>query len=110
MRTTLPVDDQLAVDLKRPALDTNRSFKKVVNGTPRSGLRAGLRAGPTPTGRYRLRPARPGGVRAGTDPDRAPRVANALEEDEILRELQLRRRPDARPNRRIPGPFRHRRK
>ena len=110
MRTTLTIDDQLAADLKRLALDTNRSFEKVVNDTLRSGLRAGLRAGPTPTGRYRLRPARLGGVRAGIDPDRVLRVADALEDDEILRELQLRRRPDARPNRRIPDPLRHRAK
>lgn len=83
--STLTIDDQLAADLERLALDTNRSFRKVVNDT----LRAGLRAGPTPTGRYRLRPARLGGVRAGIDPDRALRVADALEDDEIQRALEL---------------------
>ena len=87
MRTTLTIDDQLAAELKRLALETNRSFKKVVNDT----LRAGLRAGPTPRGRYRLRPSRLGGVRAGIDLDRALRVADALEDDEMLRELQLRK-------------------
>ena len=87
MRTTLTIDDQLVADLKRLALETDRTFKKVVNDT----LRAGLRAGPTPTRRYRLRPSRLGGVRAGIDLDRALRVADALEDDEILRELQLRK-------------------
>ena len=87
MRTTLTIDDQLVADLKRLALETDRTFKKVVNDT----LRAGLRAGPTPAGRYRLRPSRLGGVRAGIDLDRALRVADALEDDEILRELQLRK-------------------
>ena len=87
VRTTLTIDDQLAADLKRLALETDRSFKKVVNDT----LRAGLKARSTPTGRYRLRPSRLGGVRAGIDLDRALRVADALEDDEILRELQLRK-------------------
>lgn len=87
MRTTLTIDDQLVADLKRLALETDRTFKKVVNDT----LRAGLRAGPRPAGRYRLRPSRLGGVRAGIDLDRALRVADALEDDEILRELQLRK-------------------
>ena len=87
MRTTLTIDDQLVADLKRLALETNRTFKKVVNDT----LRAGLRAGPTPTGRYRLRPSHLGGVRAGIDLDRALQVADALEDDEILRELRQRK-------------------
>lgn len=87
MRTTLTIDDQIAADLKRVAYESGRSFKQVVNDTLRAGLEAGVRA----PRRYRLRPSRLGGVRSGFDLDKALHLAAALEDEEIVRKLRLRK-------------------
>lgn len=87
MRTTLTIDDQLAADLKKLAFETGRSFKQVVNDT----LRTGLRGGASAPKRYRLRPSGMGGVRPGVDLDKALRLAEDLEDEEIVRKLRLRK-------------------
>ena len=64
MRTTLTIDDHLAADLKKAALESNKSFKELVNETLRAGLRA--REKP-PRKSYRLRPVSLGLQRPGVD-------------------------------------------
>ena len=88
MRTTLTIDDHLAADLKKAALESNKSFKELVNET----LRAGLRAREKPPGKpYRLRPVSLGLQRTGVDLDKALRLVDALEDEEIARKLELRK-------------------
>jgi hypothetical protein len=56
MRTTLTLDDDVAVELERLRRRTSASFRQVVNDTLRAGLRA--RAAPVKRARaYRIRPA-----------------------------------------------------
>lgn len=89
MRTTLTLDEDVAAALKREAERSGRSFKEVVNEAVRAGLQAKLRA-PAPR-RYRLKPARLGAVREGLDLDKSVALAAALEDEEIVRELERRR-------------------
>ncbi len=89
MRTTLTLDDDLAKQLHDEAHRNGEPFKKVVNET----LRAGIRARRTrPARRYRLVPASLGGVRPGFDLDKALELADALEDEAIAHELELRKR------------------
>jgi len=55
MRTTLTLDDDIAVALKAMAYRSGRPFEMAVNETLRAGL-AALEAPPRPR-RYRLKPA-----------------------------------------------------
>jgi hypothetical protein len=88
VRTTLTLDDHVAKALKQLAHDSRQPFKRVVNDT----LQAGLAARKEPRARrYRLKPSSLGGVVPGVDLDRALRLADALEGDEIARKLQLRK-------------------
>jgi hypothetical protein len=59
-------------------------FKQVVN----SVLRRGPHDGPSPPAPFRI-DARPLGLRPGVDLDRALDLAARLEDDEILRKLEL---------------------
>jgi hypothetical protein len=88
MRTTLTLDDRIAKALKSLAHRSGKPFKQVVNETLQSGL--ALRETPTPRP-YRLKPASLGGVLPGINLDRALRLAAALEDEEIARELDLRK-------------------
>ncbi|MEJ5944154.1 ribbon-helix-helix protein, CopG family [Pseudokineococcus basanitobsidens] len=86
MRTTVTLDDDLVAELQRRARERSTSFKEVLNGAVRAGLR------PTPPREvaYRL-PTRRLGLREGVDLDRAMRLANDLEDDEVVTELERRR-------------------
>ena len=89
MRTTLTLDEQIARALKAAAHRSGKPLKQVVNET----LRAGLAAGHSP-GRsrpYRVKPASLGGALPGFDLDKALRLADALEDQEIARKLALRK-------------------
>ncbi len=89
MRTTLTIDDQTAKKLKEIAHRTGKSWKQVVNETLQQGLRAdGVRESAKP---YRLKPVSMGDVAAGYDLDRALRLADALEDEELVRKLALRK-------------------
>jgi len=87
MRTTVTLDDDVAVKLKEEARRRNSSFKEVLNSSVRLGLRAGT---PKATEPYRLSPqslrARP-----GVDLNRALALAGELEDAENLRKLSLRK-------------------
>ena len=89
MRTTLTLDTAIAKQLKEIAHRSGKSFKLVVNETLREGLRR-QRRGPAHK-RYRIRATALGGVMPGIDLDKALAVADALEDVEIARKLQLRK-------------------
>lgn len=89
MRTTLTIDDELARALKELAHSSGKSFKDVVNETLRAGL-TGQKALPRARP-YRIRPSSLGGVMPGIDLNKALRLADALENEEIARKLELRK-------------------
>jgi hypothetical protein len=86
MRTTVTLDPDIAAHLKKLAEERNVSFKEILNST----IRAGLAAGRHPARPYRLQTARLG-LRPGLDLDRALRLAAAMEDDEIVRKLEMRK-------------------
>jgi len=86
MRTTLTIDDALARDLKRRALETGKPFKQVVNETLLAGLQ-GARA-PKP---YRLRPASLGAPAPGIDLTNALRLGDELETEALYAKLEQRK-------------------
>lgn len=86
MRTTVRLDADLAAKLKRIARERGISFKEVLN----TMLRAGLGAETGNTRPYRVRPRRLG-LRPGVDLDKALLLASMLEDEEILRKLELRK-------------------
>lgn len=85
MRTTVNIDPDLAAKLREIARERGISFKEALN----SALRAGLTARAGAARPYRLRPRRLG-LRPGIDLDKALRLAAALEDEETVRELELR--------------------
>ncbi len=88
MRTTLTLNDRIAKALKTLAHRSGKPFKQVVHETLESGLAAGGKPKPK---RYRLTPASLGGVLPGINIEKALRLAAALEDEEIARELDLRK-------------------
>ena len=90
MRSTLTIDDAVFRELKGVAHRTDASLKEVVNRALRAGL-ASLRA-PPPAARkaYRVRTYRMGN-RPGIDFDKALGLASALEDEETVREIALRK-------------------
>lgn len=89
MRTTLTIDDGIARALKELAHRSNKPFKQVVNETLRAGLsrRTELRQSRS----YKVKPASLGGVLPGIDLDRALALADAIEDQELARKMQLRK-------------------
>ncbi|MDP9362019.1 MAG: DUF2191 domain-containing protein [Acidobacteriota bacterium] len=89
MRTTLTLEDRIARDLKQLAHRSGKPFKAVVNETLRAGLTAKqeIRA----KKRYRLRPASLGGLLLDVNLDKALSLADALEDEEVARKLDLRK-------------------
>jgi len=75
MRTTLTLDDDLAVALKERARCLDQPFKKVVNDTLRRGLSPSL---PEPEPGYRVRPHE-SGFRPGVDPRRLNQLNDSLQ-------------------------------
>lgn len=88
MRTTLTLDGDLALALREEARRSGRPLKRIVNETLRAGLAARRRP---PERRYRLTPARLGGVVPGADLDKALRLAASLEDEAIAGKLELRK-------------------
>lgn len=86
MRTTVTLDPDLVAKLKRVAHERGISFKEALNGA----LRTGLGEHVVPARPYRVRPRRLG-LRPGVDLDRALRLAAALEDEETIRSLELRK-------------------
>lgn len=86
MRTTVTLDPDVAARLQRLAAERGTSFKATINAT----LRAGLEVGATTSAPYRevTRALR---VRPGVDLTKALRLVSALEDEETVRKLELRK-------------------
>ena len=87
VRTTITLDDDVAAQLRRLARDTGRPFKRVVNDALRAGLNPWSGSSPDDVGF----PTYPLGLRPGIDLDQARRLAASMEDDEIVRKLELRK-------------------
>ena len=85
MRTTLTLDEDVAARLQHLTRERGISFKVAVNETLRAGLGSDVQARA-----YRL-PTYSMGVRPAIDLDRALQLDAALEDEEILRKLSLRK-------------------
>ena len=89
MRTTLTIEDRIARDLKQLADRSGKPFKVVVNETLQAGLAATQkRPKPQP---YRPRPASLGNVRHALDLDYFLALADALEDEDLARKMDLRK-------------------
>lgn len=86
MRTTVTLDPDVAEQLKRAMRDRGRSFKETIN----DAIRAGLASRREPAEPYQLKP-RPLGVLPGIGLTKALGLAAALEDEEIVRKLELRK-------------------
>ena len=83
MRTTLTIDDDLAIKLKQRAREQDVPFKQVVNEALRTGL-----ATRSPAAKpYRMK-ARDLRVRPDVDLTKALTLAAELEDEEIVRKLE----------------------
>ena len=89
MRTTLTIDDQLAAALKDAAHQSNKSFKEVVNETLRAGL--AVKKTPGAARSYRLKPVSMGHVAGDFNLDKALALADALEDEELVRKLHMKK-------------------
>ncbi len=86
MRTTVTLEPDVAEQLKSFARRRNLSFKAALN----TAVRAGLAAQRGSARRYRM-PSRPMGLRPGADLTHALRVAETLEDEEVVRKIELRK-------------------
>jgi hypothetical protein len=86
MRTTVTLDPDVAARLKAIARERGISFKQALN----QAVRAGLGAGRRPAASFKPY-TQPMGLRPGLSLDKALGLAAALEDDEILRRLALRK-------------------
>lgn len=86
IRTTVTLDPDVAEQIKALARRRNLSFKAALNNAIRAGLAAERGGSRT----YRT-PARPMGLRPGVDLTHALRLADVLEDEEIVRKLALRK-------------------
>jgi len=80
------LDADVAAKLRAVARERGTSFKEALNSTLRMGLGAGRR----PARAYEL-PTFRMGLRPGIDLDKALRLAAQLEDEEIVRKLELRK-------------------
>jgi hypothetical protein len=87
MRTTITLDPDLAARLRRLSAERGTSFKATVNATLRAGLDASARS----RRQGYVEQTRPLGVRPGVDLTKALRLAAELEDEEIIRKLELRK-------------------
>jgi hypothetical protein len=88
MRTTVRIDDALLSELKEQARKENTSLTRLIERT----LRAGLRAGRRPSGsrpRFRETTQALGAPRVSLD--KALALVGALEDEEVVRKLALRK-------------------
>ena len=86
MRTTVTLDADVAAGLQALARERGVSFKEALNSTVRLGLQRDTGAERP----YRV-PSRPLGLREGIDLDKALRLAGELEDEALLRKLELRK-------------------
>jgi hypothetical protein len=82
MRTTVTLDPDVEAKLKATMRERGVSFKAALN----DAVRAGLSGQVAPRRRFRVKPA-PLGVRV--DIDKALTIAGEMEDEEILRKLEM---------------------
>lgn len=82
----MTLDPDVAVRLRATARERRISFKEALNQAVRAGLGAGRRQARP----FRQR-TQPMGLRPGVGLDKALQLAAALEDEEIVRELELRK-------------------
>jgi Ribbon-helix-helix protein, copG family len=87
MRTTVELDPDVDARLRALARERGVPLRVVLNDALRAGLHPGPRDDAAP---YKL-PSRRLGLRPGIDADKALALAGAMEDDEILRKLELRK-------------------
>ena len=85
MRTTVTLDDDVAAALKRIARERDISFKEALNSAIRHALSGGSRSRPYQLPTYRME------RRPGIDLTKALQLAASLEDEEIVRKLELRK-------------------
>ncbi len=85
MRTTLTLDDDVAVQMRNMARRSGESFKDVVNSVLRRGLRQGEKPVPR-LPRFEVEP-KACGFRAGVDPRKLHQLLDDLEMEDFNREL-----------------------
>ncbi len=88
MRTTLTIDDSIAAELKKRSYETRKSFKHVVNETLAAGLRQST---PPKQKRIKVRTFSLGSPLPGIDLTKANQLAGELEDQELVRKLELRK-------------------
>ena len=86
MRTTVTLDADVAARLKTVARQRGISFKQALN----QAVRAGLAARREPARRL-SRYTQAMGLRPGVNLDKALQLASSLEDEEIVRKLQVRK-------------------
>lgn len=84
MRTTVTLDPDVEAKLKATMRERGISFKAALN----DAVRAGLDHGTSGRKRYRMQTA-PLGLQPGVNLDKALRLAGELEDEEIVRKLEL---------------------
>lgn len=83
MRTTVTLDPDNAAKIKELARERGISFKEAINSLLRAGLAGEQKPRPFKVRAQRL------GVRAGINLDKALQLAADLEDEEIIRKLEL---------------------
>ena len=86
MRTTVTLDPDVAARLKAVARERGISFKQALNQAVRAGLSGQRRAA-----RAFKQYSQPMGLRPGFNLDKALQLAAALEDEEVVRKLELRK-------------------
>jgi len=89
MRTTLTVDDDIAIELRRLSASTRQGFKSTVNDLLRRGLAASPRPLPSP-GRFVIK-AKACGFLPGVDPLKLNQLADEVETDDFIERHRTKR-------------------
>ena len=85
MRTTVTLDEDVAALLKRIMRERDISFKEAINSALRAGLQPAPEAKPFRTETFSM------GVRPGVDLTKALSLAAAMEDEEIIRKMEMRK-------------------
>ena len=89
MRTTLTLDDDLAAQIREMVRESGKSFKAIINELLRKAI-ASDRAGPIAQP-FDFEPASLGEVIGPYNLDKATQLAADLEDQELIRKMELRK-------------------
>lgn len=82
MRTTLTLDPDVALKLKRTIARRKVTMKQAVNDALRAGL---ANTDKPPVVKFKVKPIHTGGFQPGIDPNRLNQLVDELEVEEFLR-------------------------